>query len=55
METYERFWVRDEITGQEFQWGQANYVRLDPGQAVAHIINMPLIPYDSRMTLLHRQ
>lgn len=22
MEPYERFWVRDEITGQEFQWGK---------------------------------
>ncbi len=32
MEPYERFWVRDEITGEEFQWGQANYVRIDPGQ-----------------------
>ena len=30
MEPYERFWVRDEITGQEFQWGQANYIRIDP-------------------------
>ncbi|HWS94050.1 MAG TPA: maltotransferase domain-containing protein, partial [Mycobacterium sp.] len=55
MEPYERFWVRDEITGQEFQWGQANYVRLDPTQTVAHIINMPLIPYESRMTLLRRR
>jgi starch synthase (maltosyl-transferring) len=54
MEPYERFWVRDEITGQEFQWGQANYVRIDPGRAVAHIINMPLIPHDARMTLLRR-
>jgi starch synthase (maltosyl-transferring) len=55
MEPYERFWVRDEISGQEFQWGQANYVRLDPAQAVAHVINMPLIPHESRMTLLHRR
>jgi starch synthase (maltosyl-transferring) len=54
-EPYERFWVRDEITGQEFQWGQANYIRIDPAQAVAHIINMPLIPYESRITLLRRR
>ena len=33
MEPYERFWVRDEITGEEYQWGQANYVRLDPAQS----------------------
>lgn len=55
MEPYERFWVRDEITGQEFQWGQANYVRIDPAQAVAHVINMPLIPDEARMTLLRRR
>jgi starch synthase (maltosyl-transferring) len=55
MEPYERFWVRDEITGQEFQWGQSNYIRLDPARAVAHIINMPLIPYESRITLLRRR
>lgn len=54
MEPYERFWVRDEITGQEFQWGQANYVRIDPARAVAHVINMPLIPQDARMKLLRR-
>jgi starch synthase (maltosyl-transferring) len=55
METYERFWVRDDITGQEYQWGQSNYVRIDPGRAVAHIINMPLIPHETRMTLLRRR
>ena len=55
MEPYERFWVRDEITGHEFQWGQSNYVRIDPGHAVAHVINMPLIPPESRTTLLRRR
>ena len=55
MEHYERFWVRDEITGEEYQWGQANYIRIDPGRAPAHIINMPLIPPKSRMTLLRRR
>jgi starch synthase (maltosyl-transferring) len=55
MEQYERFWVRDEITGEEYQWGAANYVRIDPGRAVAHIINMPLVPSQSRTTLLRRR
>ena len=55
MEAYERFWVRDEITGEEYQWGQSNYVRLDPVRTVAHVINMPLIPHDDRMTLLRRE
>jgi starch synthase (maltosyl-transferring) len=55
MEPYQRFWVRDEITGKEYQWGAANYVRIDPAQAVAHIINMPFIPSESRITLLRRR
>lgn len=55
MEPYDRFWVRDEVTGEEYQWGQSNYIRIDPGRAVAHIINMPLIPEESRITLLRRR
>jgi starch synthase (maltosyl-transferring) len=55
MEPYDRFWVRDEITGEEYQWGQANYVRIDPAKAVAHIVNMPLIPYELRAPLLRRE
>ena len=45
MQPYDRFWVRDEITGEEYQWGQSNYVRLDPARAVAHVLNMPQIPH----------
>ena len=55
MHPYDRFWVRDEITGEEYQWGQANYVRLEPARAVAHILNMPLIPAEQRATLLWRE
>lgn len=55
MEDHDRFWVRDEITGEEYQWGAGNYVRLDPGKAVAHVLNMPQIPYDKRLSLLRRQ
>jgi starch synthase (maltosyl-transferring) len=55
MEPYERFWVRDEIMGDEYQWGAANYVRIDPARAVGHVINMPLIPSESRTTLLRRR
>ena len=54
MADYDRFWVRDEITGDEYQWGQANYVRLEPGRSVAHILNMPHIPTDKRLELLRR-
>ncbi|WP_125078400.1 alpha-1,4-glucan--maltose-1-phosphate maltosyltransferase [Mycobacterium sp. P7213] len=55
MAPYERFWVRDEITGEEYQWGQDNYVRLDPSRAVAHIINMPVMSAQARTDLLHRR
>jgi starch synthase (maltosyl-transferring) len=55
MEPYDRFWVRDEVTGEEYQWGQSNYVRLEPAKAVAHVLNMPLIPYEQRLNLLRRE
>jgi starch synthase (maltosyl-transferring) len=55
MEPYDRFWVRDEVTGDEYQWGQANYVRLDPARSVAHILNMPQIPDEKRLNLLRRE
>ncbi len=55
MEPYERFWVRDEVSGEEYQWGQANYIRIDPARAVAHVINMPLIPNELRASLLRRE
>jgi starch synthase (maltosyl-transferring) len=55
MEPYQRFWVRDEINGEEYQWGQANYVRLDPARVVAHIVNMPRIEADTCTRLLRRE
>jgi starch synthase (maltosyl-transferring) len=55
MEPYDRFWVRDEITGDEYQWGQSNYVRIDPSRAVAHVLNMPQVPADQRLNLLRRE
>ncbi|VXB22872.1 Alpha-1,4-glucan:maltose-1-phosphate maltosyltransferase 1 [Nocardioides sp. AX2bis] len=32
--------VRDEITGEEFHWGQHNYVRLDPHHEPAHVLTL---------------
>ena len=55
MHPYDRFWVRDEISGEEHQWGQSNFVRLEPGKAVAHIMTMPLIPHEQRTALLRRE
>jgi starch synthase (maltosyl-transferring) len=34
------FRVADELTGQEFSWGAANYVRLDPAVTPAHILTV---------------
>ncbi|GAA3850294.1 DUF3416 domain-containing protein [Saccharothrix violaceirubra] len=31
------FIVRDEVTGQVWEWGERVYVRLDPARAVAHV------------------
>ena len=55
MEWHERFWVRDEITGEEYHWGQTNYVRLDPAKNVAHIVNLPRVPEAARTELLRRE
>ncbi len=34
------FVVHDEISGQTYRWGQANYVRLDPAVEPAHIFQV---------------
>ncbi len=38
MEWQDRFAVHDEVTGETYDWGQANYVRLEPWRAVAHVL-----------------
>ncbi|RSS84256.1 alpha-1,4-glucan--maltose-1-phosphate maltosyltransferase [Streptomyces sp. WAC06614] len=30
--------VRDELTGETYHWGRANYVRLEPGRSPAHVL-----------------
>ncbi|MFE2754584.1 maltotransferase domain-containing protein [Actinosynnema sp. NPDC059335] len=32
------FTAHDEVTGQTWDWGARNYVRLDPAHAVAHVV-----------------
>ena len=32
--------VHDEITGQDWHWGQHNYVRLDPYVEPAHLLTV---------------
>ncbi|CAL9349414.1 Alpha-1,4-glucan:maltose-1-phosphate maltosyltransferase [Actinosynnema sp. ALI-1.44] len=34
----ERLIAHDEVTGETWDWGQANYVRLEPWRASAHIV-----------------
>jgi starch synthase (maltosyl-transferring) len=34
------FTVTDELTGESYRWGEANYVRLDPQRAPAHIFRV---------------
>jgi starch synthase (maltosyl-transferring) len=40
MDWHEGFTVKDELSGEIFSWGQANYVRLDPAVRPAHIFNV---------------
>jgi starch synthase (maltosyl-transferring) len=40
MDWSDRYDVRDEITGSVWNWGQANFVRLDPGFEPAHILRI---------------
>ena len=34
------FIVTDELTGESYRWGHANYVRLDPATRPAHIFTV---------------
>ncbi|MBW5421558.1 DUF3416 domain-containing protein [Streptomyces sp. BG9H] len=40
LEWHETVPVRDELTGETYHWGRANYVRLEPGRAPAHILRV---------------
>lgn len=46
--------VLDEVTGEQYQWAQTNFVRLEPWRAVAHVLALPAVPYPARMHLAHR-
>ncbi|GAB3142453.1 DUF3416 domain-containing protein [Amycolatopsis stemonae] len=39
-EAHERLIAHDEVTGDTWDWGQANYVRLEPWRAVAHVVSV---------------
>ncbi|HVB46508.1 MAG TPA: alpha-1,4-glucan--maltose-1-phosphate maltosyltransferase [Streptosporangiaceae bacterium] len=40
VDTSAGFTVTDELTGASYRWGKANYVRLDPGSAPAHVFTV---------------
>ncbi len=40
LERAARLVAHDEITGETYDWGADNYVRLDPSRAVAHILTI---------------
>ncbi|HEX9337245.1 MAG TPA: alpha-1,4-glucan--maltose-1-phosphate maltosyltransferase, partial [Pseudonocardiaceae bacterium] len=42
---YDRLIAHDEVSGETWDWGQANYVRLEPWRAVAHVVSIrPRLP-----------
>ncbi|MGF6887757.1 starch synthase (maltosyl-transferring) [Nocardia sp. GAS34] len=47
--------VYDEVSGEEYHWGQTNYVRLDPVHAVAHILSLPPVSAAARTELAYRR
>ncbi|MDL9938782.1 DUF3416 domain-containing protein [Gordonia sp. ABSL1-1] len=51
---HDRFPVIDEVSGEEYWWGQANYVRLEPWRAVAHILALPRLDPDAARRLSYR-
>jgi len=55
MHPWDRFVAHDEITGEDYQWGQSNFVRLEPARAVAHILSLPPIPEQQRAWMLRRE
>ncbi len=40
LDWHESVSVRDELTGEIYQWGRTNYVRLEPGTRPAHILTV---------------
>ncbi|MEX5717671.1 alpha-1,4-glucan--maltose-1-phosphate maltosyltransferase [Geodermatophilus maliterrae] len=42
LDWHERFGVTDELTGDRYDWGQFNYVELDPYREPAHVLSLAL-------------
>ncbi|MCX2928640.1 DUF3459 domain-containing protein, partial [Streptomyces sp. NEAU-W12] len=48
LEWHESVPVCDELTGETHHWGRANYVRLEPGRAPAHVLHVQRPPAAQR-------
>lgn len=55
MDWFDRFDVYDEVSGQTFNWGCDNYVKLEPWNNVAHILVLPNVPEERRAELCFRE
>ncbi len=53
--TRDRMDVRDLVTGNEFNWGSENFIRLEPWSNVAHIVQLPDVPEHLRDRLAWRE
>jgi starch synthase (maltosyl-transferring) len=40
MDRLDRFFGYDEVSGETYHWGQANFVQLQPWRAVAHVVSL---------------
>ena len=47
--------VHDRVSGEQYEWGQHNFVRLEPWRACAHILALPPIPLEARRRLADRE
>ncbi|GAC69140.1 maltotransferase domain-containing protein [Gordonia soli] len=54
-EWQDRFTGRDEVSGEEYHWGQANFIRLEPWRAVAHIVALPPLDHAAAVELSYRK
>jgi starch synthase (maltosyl-transferring) len=46
--------VVEEVTGAPWTWKQENYVKLEPWNAVAHIVALPTVPFPNRIDMAYR-
>ncbi len=51
---HDRMDVHDEVSGERYNWGQTNFVRLEPWRAAAHVVALPPVPQPARSHLAHR-